>query len=110
MTDLFRIPTDLDPAGPELLEILLEGPNGFRVERILSHGHTTPEGFWYDQDEDEWVAVLEGEARILFQNGREVRLEKGGALFLPAHAKHRVTYCSSPCIWLAVFGNDLTGT
>ena len=35
-----------------------------RVERIVSSGHCSPEGFWYDQDEQEWVPLLQGAARL----------------------------------------------
>lgn len=27
--------------------------DGVRIERILSHGHSSPEEGWYDQDENE---------------------------------------------------------
>ena len=32
---------------------------GLRIERIVSEGHVSPEGFWYDQDEPEWVGPSE---------------------------------------------------
>lgn len=96
------------PDGKEFFETLLRGGNGLRLERIVSHGHTTPEGDWYDQEDDEWVLVLEGSARLLFADGRELRLERGDHALLPAHQKHRVIYTSSPCIWLALFGASLS--
>ena len=37
----------------EWMETLLGGRGRFRVERIVSRGHASPEGFWYDQDEHE---------------------------------------------------------
>lgn len=75
-----------------------------RVERIVSHGHQSPEGFWYDQEENEWVILLEGEAEILFQDPEECTiLGKGDWLLIPRHKKHRVTRTSSPAIWLAVW-------
>ena len=43
----------------ELFTTILEAAN-VRIERIVSHGHTSPEGFWYDQDRHEWVMVLKG--------------------------------------------------
>jgi cupin 2 domain-containing protein len=94
----------------EFLEILLRGDSGLRVERIVSHGHTTPEGQWYDQDEDEWAAVLEGEARILYADGEEISLAAGDSVFLPRHTLHRVTYTTSPCIWLTIFAFSLQNT
>ena len=41
---------------------LLAAP-GVRVERIVSFGQASPPGFWYDQDESEWVILLAGSAR-----------------------------------------------
>ncbi len=36
----------------ELFTTLLEADT-LRIERIMSHGHASPEGFWYDQDRHE---------------------------------------------------------
>lgn len=81
---------------------LLSVPN-IRIERILSSGQTSPEGFWYDQEENEWVTILEGEGEVAYPDGSKVRLQKGDTLLLPAHQKHRVSYTSTPCLWLCVF-------
>ena len=97
----------LEPGRGEFFDTLLRGGCGLRVERIVSHGQVTPEGEWYDQNQDEWVAVLEGEARLQYADGRELRLGKGDCVFLPRHEKHRVSYTSSPCFWLAVFADAL---
>ena len=35
---------------------------GLRIERIVSTGHASPPGFWYDQDRAEWVVLLAGSA------------------------------------------------
>ena len=82
---------------PELFDTLAAGA-----------GQVTPEGEWYDQDLDEWVVVLEGEARLHYMDGEEVGLKKGDSLFLPKRRKHRVVYTSSPCIWLAIHADLLT--
>ena len=76
----------------------------FRIEKILSAGHTTPPGQWYDQEADEWVLLLEGRATIAFENGAVKSLEPGEWVFLPRRCKHRVAATSSEpgCIWLAV--------
>ena len=37
---------------------------GVRLKRVVSHGQASPDGFWYDQAEAEWVTVLTGRARI----------------------------------------------
>ena len=93
---------------PELFDTLATGAGSIRVERIVSNGQVTPEGEWYDQDLDEWVVVLEGEARLHYMDGEEVGLKKGDSLFLPKRRKHRVVYTSSPCIWLAIHADLLT--
>jgi cupin 2 domain-containing protein len=103
--DISAIPSD--PDAEEFVRVLLRGAHGLRVEQIVSHGQVTPEGQWYDQDEDEWVVVLEGEARLRYADGGEVALGRGDYLFLPRHRRHRVVYTSVPCVWLAIFSGDL---
>ena len=46
-----------------------------RIERIVSHGQASPEGFWYDQAQAEWVMVVQA-ARLAFADG-EVALAAG---------------------------------
>ncbi len=95
------------PDQPERFDAVLSGSGAFRVERIVSGGQTTPEGEWYDQDQDEWVVVIEGAARLQYDNGEEIALGRGDSLFLPRHKRHRVTFTSVPCLWLAVHGDDI---
>ncbi|HMB69544.1 MAG TPA: cupin domain-containing protein [bacterium] len=92
---------------PEKIETLLRRP-GVRVERITSHGHRTKEGFWYDQNEDEWVMVLAGAALLRFANEAEARrLGPGDHADIPAHARHRVEWTDpdSDTVWIAVFSS-----
>jgi cupin 2 domain-containing protein len=75
------------------------------IERIVSHGHASPPGFWYDQNEDEWVIVLEGSAAISFDGEDAVRtLRRGDYVYIPAHRRHRVTVTDAAVttVWLAV--------
>ena len=74
-----------------------------RIERIISHGHASPDGFWYDQDQHEWVVVLKGGARLRFED-RVVELKSGDFINIPAHKRHRVEWTTpdEPTIWLAV--------
>ena len=77
-----------------------------RIERIVSQGQCSPPGFWYDQDEHEWVAVLTGQAVLRVEGNDEVvTLKPGDTLTLPAHTKHRVEWTDplQPTIWLGVF-------
>jgi cupin 2 domain-containing protein len=77
-----------------------------RVERIVSTGQVTPPGEWYDQEADEWVVLLQGQATLEYADGRQQALTAGDYVFLPAHCRHRVAYTSHqpPCIWLAIHG------
>jgi cupin 2 domain-containing protein len=72
------------------------------IRRIVSHSHGSPEGFWYDQGEDEWVMVLRGEANLEFAGGEVVEMKEGDYLMIPRRVKHRVGGTSSETIWLAV--------
>ena len=98
--NLFALPNQL-PA-EEVTQPIFTAP-GIRMERILSNGQVSPEGFWYDQPENEWVAVLTGEGEVAYPDGHRVMLKQGDTLLIPAHQKHRVSYTSAPCIWLCVF-------
>ena len=60
------------------------------VEKILSNGAISPEGFWYDQNHDEFVMVLSGSARIAFCKKKAITLKAGDYLLIPKHARHRV--------------------
>jgi cupin 2 domain-containing protein len=87
----------------ELFEELLRDKN-VRIERIISQGHTSPENGWYDQEGNEWVIVLEGSGKILFETGVEVHLKKGDYLNIPARTRHKVIWTDPdhPTIWLAI--------
>ena len=88
----------------ETIDELLRNP-AFRLERIVSTGQCTPEGQWYDQDEDEWVVLLTGKSRLRFDDPPEVReLLPGDYLHIPAHRRHRVEWTDpgGPTIWLAI--------
>ena len=101
--NLFDLPDPL-PDDEEFTHLIRTG--NLRIERIVSTGQTTPAGEWYDQDEDEWVALLQGIAVIEYESGENLRLSAGDHVLLPAHCRHRVAYTSQnpPCIWIAVFG------
>jgi cupin 2 domain-containing protein len=92
----------------ELVETLAEGKH-VRIERIVSTGQASPEGFWYDQEESEWVVVLKGEAKLLFEgDAQPIHLRAGDHVSIPAHRRHRVEWTthSEPTVWLAVFYGD----
>ncbi|PKN53295.1 MAG: hypothetical protein CVU55_01355 [Deltaproteobacteria bacterium HGW-Deltaproteobacteria-13] len=101
--------TDIpDNLKDEQVQTLLQ-TDDFHVERIVSHGHCSPEGFWYDQEENEWVIVLKGSAGLRFgdQDGIFV-LNPGDYLHIDRHRKHRVEWTDpgQNTIWLAVHYKD----
>ncbi len=75
-----------------------------RIERIVSQGNASPEGFWYDQPEHEWVLLLQGAARLRLED-QTVELKPGDFVNIPAHKKHRVEWTApdEATIWLAVW-------
>ncbi len=84
----------------EQFETLLKTQN-IHIEKIISNGQVS-DG-WYKQERDEWVVVLEGEGRLLFEDGNHtVDLLKGEHLHIPRMKKHKVIYTSKPTIWLAI--------
>lgn len=89
----------------ELVDVLADkGP--VRIERIVSRGHASPPGCWYDQQQHEFVLLLQGKAELELLGPQErLSLQTGDYLLIPAHRKHRVVWTSSDkdCIWLAVF-------
>lgn len=91
----------------ELLGELVRGRH-VRVERIVSRGHVSPPGFWYDQDEHELVVLLAGRARLELEGQGEVALGPLDWLHIPAHVRHRVTFTEpgADTLWLAVFYRD----
>lgn len=88
-------------AGQEKFLTLFESI-GVRMERIVSHAHSSPPGFWYDQAEQEWVILMRGQATLEFADGELVELKEGDSLAIPPHAKHRVKQTAPETVWLAV--------
>ena len=94
---------DLPKQLPEELVTTLLDASGVRIERIVSQGHASPPGLWYDQGQHEWVVVLKGAARLQFEDGM-VEMKPGDSINIPAHKKHRVDWTTpdEPTIWLGV--------
>ena len=92
------------PSSGEVIE-RLAGSGAVRIERIVSRGEASPDGFWYDQDEAEFVLVLTGAARLGFADGVAVALGPGDWLEIAPHRRHRVDWTDpdQPTVWLAVF-------
>ena len=97
--NLFDLPSL--PLPEELTTIYTENGN-IRIERIISTGQVSD---WYDQVETEFVALLEGNAVIEFENNRTVAMSKGDTIIIKPHERHRVSFTSTepPCVWLCLF-------
>lgn len=93
----------------EFFQILAESGT-VRIERIVSDGHATPQGEWYDQGWDEWVLLVSGGATLLFEgDAGHLVMKPGDHVMIPAGCRHRVEQTDSgqKTVWLAVhFGED----
>ena len=102
MKNLFAdIPND---PNDELFETLLQ-TSCFRIERIVSKGHRSPKGFWYDPDDDEWVILLKGGAVLRFEDQSEnIEMNPGNYIHIEKHRRHRVEWTDpgQETVWLAV--------
>ena len=88
----------------ELVEELVRTPAA-RLERIVSRGHRTADGEWYDQEWDEWVIVLSGRATLRIDGEADpIALGPSDSLLLPAHVRHRVEWTDPAVdtVWLAL--------
>jgi len=103
MSNLFRLPDNLPDE--EVFQPLIPD-RGVLIERIISRGQASPPGYWYDQERDELVVLLQGEAALAWEDGRTRQLTAGDWLFIAAHERHRVAWTSQEpaCIWLAIHG------
>jgi len=91
-------------SGAERVETLLEQP-GWKLERIVSMGQSTPPGQWLEQDRDEWVLLLSGSAELRFeQDAARLSLRPGDWVAIPGGMRHRVerTDPDAETVWLAL--------
>jgi cupin 2 domain-containing protein len=105
MPELGNIFTDIPTTLPKELIEVLATTSTLRIERIVSMGQASPEGFWYDHESDEWVLLMRGAARLQFEGDEHlVLMAAGDYLQIPAHRRHRVAWTDpmQPTIWLAV--------
>ena len=85
--------------GEENIEQLFSKDN-ITINRIVSN--KIIDGEWYDQNEDEWLVLVSGEALLVFEN-EEVKLLKGDTFYIPRHTKHSVKKTSKDALWLTVY-------
>jgi cupin 2 domain-containing protein len=88
-------------SGSEQSLSLFDTPS-IKIQRIVSRSYSSPPGFWYNQDEDEWVIVMRGEATLEFEEGELLSMKEGDYVTIPRHMKHRVQQTGPETIWLAV--------
>jgi cupin 2 domain-containing protein len=76
----------------------------FKLERIISEGHSSPDDFWYDQQKNEFVLLLAGSATISYDSGEKFELKPGDYLIINAHQKHRVDWTDQKqkTFWLTI--------
>ncbi len=99
-----NIPVEL----PDELATVLAESNNVKIERIVSDGHASPAGFWYDQEQHEWVLLVSGSAVLSIEKGtgtERVEMSPGDYLLIPARQRHRIesTAADEKTIWLTVF-------
>ncbi len=102
LSNLFSVPPGRQ-AGELVTELLSAAE--LRIERIVSTGQASPPGFWYNQEWNEWVALLSGSARLRLEGEPRPRaMGPGDFVNIPAHRRHRVeaTDPREPTIWLAI--------
>jgi cupin 2 domain-containing protein len=102
--NIFSLSELPDSSKEEIFTTLVNSGN-VRIERIVSCGQKSPEGFWYDQNENEWVILLKGYATLEFEQSGIIELHEGNHLNIPAHQKVLATSANPECVWLAVFYN-----
>ena len=93
-----------DDAPPSLHESSrdLYANGAVRIARIASNAYSSPEDFWYEQDDDEWVALVSGDAVIEFADGTWHCMGAGDWIVIPAGMRHRIAGTDAKTVWLAV--------
>ncbi len=88
-------------SGAEEFLTLLEN-SAAHIGRIVSHGHGSPDGFFYNQPNDEWVMLVRGSATLEYADGARIEMRAGDYVTISRHVKHRVASVSDDAVWLAV--------
>jgi cupin 2 domain-containing protein len=91
--------------GEEQIDMLVAGQR-LNVERIVSMGHTSPPGFWYDDSRAEWVVLLSGAAVLEFEEDATLHeMRPGDHVLIAPHCRHRVAWTdeAGPSVWLAIY-------
>ena len=102
LTGVRNVFENLPDTTKEVIESIVE-KGCIRIERIVSNGDCSSEEFFYDQNEYEFVLLMQGSATLFFENEGYVKLKRGDYLIIEPHKRHRVESASKDAIWLCVF-------
>ncbi len=102
MLETQSIFSEIKPSDTQEIFTTLFEKAGVKIERIDSHGQASPEGFWYDQPQDEWVLLVKGAAILEIADQPPLTLKAGDHVLIPSHVRHRVASTSADALWLAV--------
>lgn len=96
----------VDKKNEKFFEILQS--KNVKIEKIVSNGQKSDKNFWYKQEKNEFVMLIEGHAILEIKKNediKEIELNKGDYINIESYLEHRVKYTdeSNPTIWLAVF-------
>ena len=98
------------PALGEESERVLQSGESWCLKLIVSNQFKSPDGFWYDQDEDEWLLLLKGSARLRLENPEQIiDLSAGDHLYLPSRRRHRIerTDPQPGTVWIALYWSSI---
>lgn len=85
----------------EIISLIYENDK-IRVEKISSYGSPSPEGFYYNQSEDEFVILNQGSAELIIDGVMTV-LNQGDSIYIKAHSLHRVESVSNDAQWICIY-------
>lgn len=85
----------------ELFSTLFEN-RSLKIEAIRSWLKTP--GELYNQEQDEWVLLVEGEAELEIED-QVLTLCRGDYLLIPKHTPHRVRSTAKNTLWLGIFSS-----
>lgn len=85
----------------ESFATLYENKN-IKIEAIRSH--LLQPGKVYNQEQDEWVVLIRGNAQLKVDE-KVIQLREGDSVFLPRHTPHQVLSTSNDALWLGVFNS-----
>jgi cupin 2 domain-containing protein len=97
---------DLPNASSQEHFLTLLESSAVKIQRIVSDIGRGSSELWYDQDHEEWVIVLRGNAILEFEGGELTELKTGDYLMIPSRIKHRVEYTDPQTVWLVVHVKD----